>query len=131
MIPQKAKFIREEVFIKEQGFIDEFDEIDDFATHLVFSKDNHTYGTCRFFKDSNDVYVLGRIAILKPFRCQGLSNEILNTAESEIKKLGGKKILISAQYRLKKFYESCGYTAFGDIYLDEHTEHIKMQKDIT
>lgn len=41
---------------------------------------------------------------------------------------GGTKITLSAQKRVKLFYEKNGYTAQGDEYLDEFCPHIHMSK---
>ena len=54
----------------------------------------------------------------------------INEEEKEILKEGGKLIEISAQLRVKDFYAKIGYTAVGDVYLDEYCPHIKMQKNI-
>lgn len=65
---EEARKIREEVFVKEQGFKDEFDSIDDKAFHLVFFDRNNAYGVCRYFKDDNGEYVIGRVAVVKSYR---------------------------------------------------------------
>ena len=45
-------------------------------------------------------------------------------------KRGAKKASLSAQVQAQGFYESCGYTAEGDTYLDEHCPHIHMTKTL-
>ncbi|MDD6355176.1 MAG: GNAT family N-acetyltransferase [Oscillospiraceae bacterium] len=53
---------------------------------------------------------------------------MLDEIENEVKRLGGTSISLSAQLRVKKFYELSGYQASGDIYFDEYCEHIHMEK---
>ncbi len=129
-IPEEAKEIRQDVFMKEQGFSYEFDERDNTAKHILLFADSKAAGVGRFFTDDGVEYHIGRLAVLKKYRGLHLGSEIMKAAELEIKALGGKKAVLSAQYRAKGFYEKNGYTAYGDIYFDEHVEHINMKKEI-
>ena len=63
-----------------------------------------------------------------PYRGKHLGKEILETAEQMILADGGTKITLSAQKRVKLFYEKNGYTAQGDEYLDEFCPRIHMSK---
>lgn len=128
-LPQDAKKIREAVFIKEQHFTLEFDEIDNIANHLVVYDNETPIACCRYFPDKQDnCYILGRLAVLKPYRGQHLGELLITTAEENIRSLHGKKISLSAQVRAQKFYEKQGFTASGDVYFDEYCEHIHMEK---
>ena len=72
-LPEESVLIREEVFVKEQGFTEEFDTVDRRAAHLVAYDDSGVpVGTCRVFaSDSDKIYYLGRLAVLKNFRNKG------------------------------------------------------------
>ena len=50
--------------------------------------------------------------------------------EEKIKENGGELIELSAQLQAKGFYESLGYKALGNIYYDQHAEHIHMKKKL-
>ena len=52
----------------------------------------------------------------------------MNLLEEKVKALSGEKISLFAQCRARAFYESLGYKASGDIYLDEYCPHIHMEK---
>lgn len=119
--------IRTCVFIDEQGFKNEFDEIDNTCNHIVLYDNNKPVAVCRYFKEDN-IYHIGRVAIIKKYRGKHLGNEILQIAENEIKKEGGKILKISAQVRVKNFYAKNGFTEKGKVYLDEFCEHISMEK---
>ncbi len=119
--------IRTEVFIDEQGFKDEFDETDKICSHIVLYDNETPVATCRYFKE-NGIYHIGRVAVIKEYRNKHLGNEIIKIAEAEILKENGKQIEVSAQVRIKDFYNKLGYKEFGEVYFDEYCEHIAMKK---
>lgn len=121
--------IRTNVFINEQGFKNEFDEIDNICNHIVLYDDNKPIAVCRYFSKDN-IYNIGRIAIIKDYRGKHLGNTILQIAENEIKKAGGKLVKVSAQVRVRTFYEKNGFKEKGEVYLDEFCEHINMEKSL-
>lgn len=130
-LPQCARNIRQEVFINEQGFINEFDEIDKRAWHLVVYDEETPLACCRFFKgESANEFIIGRLAVLKKYRGKQLGALMMQEAEKYIKSIGGKKLSLSAQLRVKDFYEKQGFTASGETYFDEYCEHIHMKKII-
>ena len=121
--------IRTEVFIQEQGFKNELDDTDKTCTHIVLYDGKIPFAVCRYFK-TGESYHIGRVAVDKKYRGKNSGRKIMLIAEKEILKEGGKLIEISAQLRVKDFYAKIGYTAVGDVYLDEYCPHIKMQKNI-
>ncbi len=128
-LPDEAAFIRTEVFMKEQGFENEFDDIDPVATHLVIFEKDAPVGCCRYFPDPNgDGYLLGRVAVLSSHRGLHLGAKMLQDAENDLIKRGVHKLSLSAQLRVKAFYQKQGYTPMGDVYMDEHCAHIHMEK---
>ena len=75
---------RIEVFVKEQGFRDEFDDIDAIAIHFVaYDEGNRPIGTCRIFTvDDPQIYLLGRLAVVKDYRGKGLGKVLLEQADT-------------------------------------------------
>ena len=131
-LPVYAVEIRMQVFVKEQGFSKdlELDEFEKAATHLVGFIDGTLAATSRYFySEKHNAYLISRIAVMKKYRGKGLGGEIVKAAEKEIISKGGKAAVIHAQLRVKGFYESLGYKAFGDIDLEEGVEHIMMKKE--
>lgn len=130
LIPD-AKDIREEVFMKEQGFHQEFDEVDETAWHLVLYEKGEAVGCCRLFpSDEPDVFILGRLAVRKSCRGRHYGERIVQEAERWLRGRHVKKLALSAQVRVQPFYEMLGYTASGDVYLDEYCPHIHMEKEL-
>jgi predicted GNAT family N-acyltransferase len=128
-LPVDAKTIREEVFVKEQGFKDEFDTHDNIAYHAVLYYNNEAVATARTFVNE-DVYVIGRVAVIKSMRNNRLGMKVILAIEEKIKQLGGTKVELSAQSRVQGFYKSLGYQTLGEEFLDEGCPHVKMIKSI-
>ncbi|MGN0585895.1 MAG: GNAT family N-acetyltransferase [Oscillospiraceae bacterium] len=130
-LPDEARYIREEVFVREQGFQNEFDDTDNTALHTVVYYDNEPAAAARIFPSERDnFYTVGRIAVLPQYRNKQLGRYIMVQMEEKARGLGAEGIELSAQCRARGFYEKCGYTAEGGIYLDEFCEHIHMVKKL-
>lgn len=131
-LPDEARKIRNEVFVAEQGFVYEFDEIDDKAIHFVlYTSSDIPVATCRVFEgDEVNLFVLGRLAVLKEYRGNGYGKMIVFEAEKHIKNIGGRFLMLHSQCRIKDFYKKIGYTEFGDIEYEEDCPHVWMKKTI-
>lgn len=128
-ITDEIKQIREDVFMKEQGFEAEFDAIDETAKFVLLSIDGKAVGTCRYFpgEEPSDAHI-GRMAVRKLYRGQGLGAKIMLAAENGIRRDGFRSCSLSAQVQARPFYETLGYVAEGEEYLDEGCPHIMMRK---
>ncbi len=126
-LPDSAKHIREVVFVNEQGFEQEFDELDNISTHLVTFDNAVPIATCRVWL-AEDGYHVGRLAVIKEKRGQGVGQGLLKKAETLVRVLGGSCISLHAQCRAEAFYRKCGYEPFGNIDYDEGVEHVHMRK---
>ena len=129
-IQSPARMIRQTVFMEEQGFHNEFDEIDSAALHLVIWVDEAPVATGRAFpkQGEENVWTIGRVAVLKPYRGQKLGFMIVQELEKAAREHGAKQFFLSAQVRVKEFYEALGYHAQGEIYRDEYCPHVAMTK---
>lgn len=121
--------LRYEVFINEQKFTIEIDDLDPICTHLVLYEDTKPIGVCRYY-EQDGIYHFGRLAIKIDKRKYGYATLLLKEAEKQIYQKGGKKLLLSAQLRVKDFYIKNGYKQISDIYYDEYCEHIDMEKQL-
>lgn len=126
----EAKEIRSEVFIDEQGFSKEFDRLDETSWHVVvLSEEGTAAATGRLFKGRSGWHI-GRVAVRKAFRKQGLGAVVMQTLEEKAKELGAEEISLSAQVQAMGFYERQGYRPEGEEYYDEHCPHIAMRKKL-
>ena len=122
--------IRDEVFVIEQEFKEEFDEIDNNCIHLAMYDNERAIAICRFYPVSENIYAIGRIAVVKDYRQKGIGSKIVLEAENCIKNLGAEYATLSAQVRAKEFYKKLGYTPEGEEYFEEYCPHIKMKKKL-
>lgn len=129
-LPLEAKNIRETVFIKEQGFQSEYDDKDEISTHFVmYDSDNTPVATCRLFEsDEKNLYILGRLAVLKEHRGNNLGRKMVEEAEKYVLSRSGRGIILHAQCRAEDFYKKIGFSQFGEIGYEEGCPHIWMKK---
>ena len=130
-LPKEAMDIRQEVFVQEQGFHDEFDDIDKIAWHILLYCDKQPAACCRLFPSQREnTYTIGRVAVRKQYRGQDFGKLIMQHAENWLCEKRVRTLELSAQVRVRAFYESLGYTASGEEYLDEFCPHIHMEKQL-
>lgn len=128
---EDAIIVRKKVFVQEQGFCDEFDEIDKTAFHLVAYDGERPIAVCRFFNDAqSDIFLIGRLAVLKDYRAQHLGAQILKEAETAVKSLGGKAVKLHSQEQALGFYEKQGYKICSEMEYEEHCPHYWMKKNL-
>lgn len=119
--------IRGEVFIIEQAidWEEEFDGKDYDATLFTLYKGDKPIGAARLTGDH-----VGRVAVLKAHRHEKAGSRIMQALEDEAKRQGIETLYLGAQKHVIPFYESLGYEAYGDIFLDAMIEHRMMKKHL-
>ena len=129
-VPKEAAGLREEIFVQEQGFTDEFDEYDSKAVHLVIFDGEEPVATLRFYDEGGGSYHIGRVAVKKDRRGEGLGRLLIDEAVKEIRLLGGSALTVGAQEDKAGFYSRCGFSQSGERYFEQNYPHIPMKKDI-
>jgi ElaA protein len=72
---------------------------------------------------------IGRVVTVATARRTGLGKELIQRSIAAIENLFGKQnITLSAQFYLKNFYESLGFSAVSDVYSEDGIDHIKMTR---
>ena len=123
--------LRSEVFVVEQNCVyQDIDEKDQKATHLFIEKNNEIIAYTRIFK-KGDYYEenpsIGRVVVSKKERGKNLGKEImLNSIEFIKKEFEGRKIELSAQKYLDKFYKDLDFYSEGEDYLEDGIPHQRM-----
>lgn len=110
---------------------DEWDELDEQAIHfLVSSSTGAPIGCARLLYETpgeNHLYHIGRVAILKPFRNQGIGHQLMETVIAYCKKTApANSIYLHAQTERRDFYKVLGFVAEGDEFMDAGIPHISM-----
>ncbi len=124
--------LRSQVFVVEQGsrFLDP-DNLDQYAHHVMAWKGSELIATARLF-GMNVCYegyqAIGRVACTESCRGQGVGKELMERSIAECARLFGahQQIKITAQLRLKRFYEQFGFQQRGDPYAISVIDHIAM-----
>lgn len=138
--PEDALSVRRTVFVGEQG-VSEEEEIDAYdgdsrhvalAIHVVAYLDGRPVATGRLLLDaSTDANAhIGRIAVLREHRRRGLGTAVMLALEDEARSRGYRGVTIAAQIQAIPFYESLGYIAYGDVFLDARIEHRMMERPL-
>ena len=125
--------LRSEVFVVEQDCVyQDLDGKDQKALHVIGKKEGVVIAYTRLFK-SGDYFEqasIGRVVVKKSERKYGYGHEIMMASIKAVREhLNESTIKISAQTYLKKFYNSLGFKAIGEEYLEDGIPHIGMLKN--
>ena len=127
--------LRSEVFIVEQNcvFLD-IDCIDLDCFHLLGYFENKLIAYARIvpggrvYKEAS----IGRVVTSGTVRKQGVGRQLMHESIEKLYASFKKvPIKIGAQFYLKIFYESFGFTQISEIYLEDGIEHIYMMKYVS
>jgi predicted GNAT family N-acyltransferase len=121
--------IRHAVFVTEQGVPIELehDEHDSDALHLLATGDDGTpVGTARILEDGH----IGRIAVLAPWRGQGIGSALLQRLLQVAADRSQEAVFLHAQCVAEPFYERAGFVATGPIFDDAGIDHRLMTRTI-
>jgi predicted GNAT family N-acyltransferase len=123
----QLKNIREKVFIQEQKVTPqlEWDGMDEKAIHFLVFNDKAAIGCARAIV-IKDHMQLGRMAVLKEYRGQGIGSALIEKAMTTAKLNQLSAIYISAQCHAIDFYKKFGFEVTSDIYLDAEIPHRDM-----
>ena len=107
-LQQDAKLIRTQVFICEQGITeaDEWDDQDVISQHFVIYDQDQPIATARLLQNHS----VGRVAVVKAYRGQGLGQMIMLEIISYAQKQGLSVLTLSSQVHAISFYEKLGFT---------------------
>jgi predicted GNAT family N-acyltransferase len=125
-----ALALRRRVFCEEQGVgaRQEFSDQDGEAMHLVaLSADEQVLGTCRLLFTGNTAH-LGRLAVERAARRQGIASALLAEAEREAFEAGARRIALNAQTQALALYSAAGYSELGPRFFEVGIEHMRMEK---
>ena len=127
--------LRSEVFVVEQNCVyQDIDEKDQKAIHLFLEKNSEIIAYTRIFK-KGDYYEenpsIGRVVVSKKERGKKLGKEIMKKSIHYVKEnMDEKKIELSAQKYLDKFYKELQFYSEGEDYLEDGIPHQRMFYDL-
>jgi predicted GNAT family N-acyltransferase len=84
-------------------------------------------GTCRLLF-RGQVARLGRLAVERERRGDGVAAEILGEADRIASEARMESIALHAQTYAQPLYERAGYEPYGPTFIEEGIEHVAMEK---
>lgn len=117
--------VRKQVFVDEQQvpLDEEWDNRDSEAWHILATDNNgEPIGTGRLLRNGQ----IGRMAVLKAFRGQGLGAAILQCALQCARDNQLSRVFLHAQTHAIPFYGKYGFIAEGDEFMDAGIPHQNM-----
>lgn len=120
--------IRRLVFIEEQNVPEalEWDEYDLSSTHFIATLDNKVVATARLKPDGQ----IGRMAVLADYRHQGIGSQLLKFVMQNAASQNFRQVYLHAQVDAIPFYETQGFTTYGDTFYEADIPHRAMLKKI-
>ena len=130
--------LRTEVFVKEQNVpIElELDEKDnsEYTIHVGYFNGDELIGVARLIDMDKEVIHIGRVAIDKNHRGEGIGYKLILGCEDIAKNVLNRDFTIElgAQLYAENCYKKLGYNRVNDnIYIEAGIEHIDMRNTIT
>ena len=127
----QAHAIRRLVFIEEQHVPEdiELDVEDQHAVHALALIDGHPVGCGRFVVHDSEVKI-GRMAVLKNRRGEGIGQAILESLMKEARRRGFQNAVLHAQLTAEGFYLKQGFVPKGEVFEEAGIRHRKMERTL-
>ena len=123
------RVIRTAVFIREQQVPEEleWDQFDAVSVHaLAINNAGQPVGTARLLPDGH----IGRMAVLKEWRGQGLGSALLTKLLQVLVKRHQFQAQLHAQTSAILFYKKFGFEIVGEEFIEAGIPHVKMTLSI-
>ncbi|WP_292933672.1 GNAT family N-acetyltransferase [Noviherbaspirillum sp.] len=123
-----AQAIRFEVFVVEQKvpLEMEWDDMDPLCIHAVaYEAGGKAIGTGRLLPDGH----VGRMAVMRGVRGQGVGGALLESLMNEARKRGDTAVILNAQTQAESFYRRFGFVREGEEFMEAGIPHIAMRYD--
>ena len=126
--------LRSEVFVVEQDCVyQDIDNKDQYALHILGYEEGVLAAYTRIFDAGKyfDKPSIGRVIVKMEYRKRNLGHEILRASIETVESVFGKQAIeISAQTYLEKFYNTHGFMAVGETYLEDGIPHVRMIRTV-
>lgn len=130
---KEALEIRMRVFVEEQG-VDpalEIDDDDGVAWHVLARLDGIPVGTARLVMLDQLRAKIGRVAVLPPYRGQGIATRLVRLLMEYAQREGRTEALLDSQLTAMPLYEKLGFKAVGEVFLDADILHRRMVRKLS
>lgn len=126
-VQHDARAVRTAVFIHEQQVPVEleWDDFDHLSIHsLARDSEGRAVATARLLPDGH----IGRMAVLRPYRGQGIGSAMLQALVRRADERGDAAVLLHAQRHAEAFYRRHGFIAVGAEFMEAGIPHIQMRR---
>ncbi len=125
---EKVYGLRYEVFVGEQNVPPEIelDDEDKHATHVIAEENGAAVGCARVLYGDDGGHI-GRLAVKKSKRGQGIGKEMCRFIISLCRQRGYKRVWLNSQLHAVPFYEKLGFSRRGQTFFEAGIEHIEME----
>ncbi len=125
---QAALAVRRAVFVAEQNVPPELeqDALDASATHVVAVSAGRVVGTARLTRETTPR--IGRVAVLPPWRRQGIAAMLVSALEAEALRMGAPEVSLHSQRYIQTLYANLGYRVAGAPFVEAGINHVPMLK---
>lgn len=125
----EAQRIRETVFVAEQGVpreieLDDWDERCEHA--LAYDASGRPVATGRLLPDGH----IGRMAVLRESRGQGVGGEVLAALIERARERGMHGVALNAQTHAASFYLRHGFIVAGETFMEAGIPHVAMERQL-
>lgn len=124
--------VRTKTFVQGQGIPKEleFDEVyGEQYSYLLLEEDGVAVATARINLKHKEYAKIERVGVIPDFQNRGYGRILIEAAESWIRELEFRKIVITSQRQAVGFYESLGYTAKPEIVIASSIPVVHTEKD--
>ena len=125
---EKVYALRHEVFVNEQNVPPELelDEEDKHAIHIIAVENGAAVGCARVLFGEDGGHI-GRLAVKREKRGQGIGKEICLFIIELCRERGYKRVWLNSRLHAVGFYEKLGFTRRGETFFEAGIEHIEME----
>jgi len=123
----ELEYVRQAVFVSEQQVPPELetDALDPHCLHVIAREhDGNVIGTARLSQDG----VIGRMAVLAPWRGKHVGNALLNALLAQAKTQHIHQVSLHAQTQVRDFYARHGFLPIGDTFVEAGIDHQRMRR---
>jgi predicted GNAT family N-acyltransferase len=108
----------------------ELDDLDVGASHLALRHQDETVGTLRIAWEEPGIAHIGRLAIDRRFRRQGLARLLLGCALDAAVARACNAAVLDAQVWITHLYASLGFAVCSEEFLDAGIPHLRMRREL-
>ncbi|MGH6799711.1 MAG: GNAT family N-acetyltransferase [Candidatus Binataceae bacterium] len=128
---EQAWALRRMVFIEEEQVPEAIEmDADDAAAFHVLALEGDTAVGCGRMVTHGEQVKIGRMAVLKARRGEGIGRQVLEFLMATARRRGFRKALLHAQLHAEGFYRKNGFRPLGEVFEEAGIPHRAMEREL-